>query len=231
MATVTRPAQYECLARDRTMTTTPICPAPAGAPEQRLAPEPLTPIILTAPEEFRDWLRTLAPTDVCGQPQWSNGCPLARYLRVRNGCPYEEASVECDRYTLGRARYPLPAWAQLFVARVDHVPAYLEAAGHAGHHRSRSAAAAGGPRRQRGRRGRPPGGAGRLRWACDEGRRRASPAHGRRPGRWRRDGPRPGRHAAVAVVAGAACPRLASSCRSPATARAAPAASASRCNG
>ena len=126
MATVTRPAQYECLARDRTMTTTPICPAPAGAPEQRLAPEPLTPIILTAPEEFRDWLRTLAPTDVCGQPQWSNGCPLARYLRVRNGCPYEEASVERDRYTLGRARYPLPRWARRFVMRVDHAPAYWQ---------------------------------------------------------------------------------------------------------
>jgi hypothetical protein len=105
------------------MTTTPICPAPAVAPEQRLAPEPLTPILLTAPEEFRDWLRTLAPTDVCGLPQWSDGCPLARYLRVRNGCPYEEASVARDRYTLGRARYPLPRWARRFVMRVDHAPA------------------------------------------------------------------------------------------------------------
>jgi hypothetical protein len=51
-----------------------------------------------------------------------------------------------------------------------------------------------------------------------------------RPGRWRGGGQRPGWRA-VAVVAGADSPRLASSCRSPATARAAPAASASRCNG
>jgi hypothetical protein len=31
--------------------------------------------------------------------------------------------VDSDSYTLAGARYPLPAWAQLFIARVDHSPA------------------------------------------------------------------------------------------------------------
>ena len=31
--------------------------------------------------------------------------------------------MDSDSYTLAGARYPLPAWAQLFIARVDHSPA------------------------------------------------------------------------------------------------------------
>jgi hypothetical protein len=103
--------------------TTPVRPAPAVAPEQCPAPEPSTPITLTTPEAVARWLRTVAPEDVCGRPHMPTDCPLANYLNVRNGHAGQGASVDCDSYSLAGARYPLPAWAQLFVARVDHAPA------------------------------------------------------------------------------------------------------------
>jgi hypothetical protein len=48
---------------------------------------------------------------------------LARYLNAQNGHPAWRASVDSDSYALADERYPLPAWAQLFIARVDHAPA------------------------------------------------------------------------------------------------------------
>jgi hypothetical protein len=47
----------------------------------------------------------------------------ARYLNAQNGHPARGASVASDSYALADARYPLPAWAQHFVVRVDYVPA------------------------------------------------------------------------------------------------------------
>jgi hypothetical protein len=67
-----------------------------------------------------EWLRSLAPEDVCGQPQWPDACPLACFLNDQNGHLARGASVESDSYSLADERYPLPPWAQLFVARVDH---------------------------------------------------------------------------------------------------------------
>jgi hypothetical protein len=40
--------------------TTPVCPAPAVAPEQHPALEPMAPITLTTPQDVARWLRTLA---------------------------------------------------------------------------------------------------------------------------------------------------------------------------
>src|SRR5947209_7553212 len=100
--------------------TTTVCPAPAVAPEQRPAPEPSPPIILTTPESVAQWLRSLAPEDVCGWPHIPNACPLARFLSAQNGHPARGASVDRDSYALLDERYPRPAWAQYFVARGPH---------------------------------------------------------------------------------------------------------------
>jgi hypothetical protein len=48
---------------------------------------------------------------------------LARYLNAQNGDRAWWASVDRDSYAVADTRYPLPAWAQYFVARVDHAPA------------------------------------------------------------------------------------------------------------
>ena len=103
--------------------TTPVRPAPTIAPAQRPAPETPTPITLTAAEEFRDWLCGLPPGDVCGWPHIPNACPLASFLNAQNAHAGPLASVGQEDYTLAQERYPLPAWARLFVARVDHAPA------------------------------------------------------------------------------------------------------------
>ena len=104
--------------------TTPVCPAPAVTPEPCSAPETPARITLMTPETVAHWLHSLAPEDVCGQPQWPNACPLACFLNAQNGHLAQGASVHSDSYTLAGTRYPLPAWAQLFVARVDHAPAH-----------------------------------------------------------------------------------------------------------
>jgi hypothetical protein len=83
----------------------------------------MAPITLTTPEDLARWLRALAPEDVCGWPHIPNACPLARYLNARNGGRAWGASVDRESYSLAGARYPLPAWAQYFVGRVDHAPA------------------------------------------------------------------------------------------------------------
>jgi hypothetical protein len=103
--------------------TTPVRPAPTVAPEQRPAPEPSTPITLTTPEDVACWLGTLAPEEICGRPHLPHECPLAGYLNAQNGHPALGASVDRDSYAVDDERYPLPAWAQYFVARVDHTPA------------------------------------------------------------------------------------------------------------
>jgi hypothetical protein len=103
--------------------TTPVRPAPAVALPQDTAPEDSHPVILTTPEEVERWLRRLAPEEICGRPHMPNECPLARYLNARNGEPARGTSVASDSYSLADARYPLPAWAQHFVVRVDHSPA------------------------------------------------------------------------------------------------------------
>jgi hypothetical protein len=103
--------------------TTPVRPAPTVAPEQCPAPEPSTTTTLTTPEAVAQWLRTLAPEDVCGRPHVPTDCPLARFLNARNGHAGQGASVARDSYAVVDARYPLPAWAQYFVARVDYAPA------------------------------------------------------------------------------------------------------------
>ena len=103
--------------------TTPVRPAPAVAPGQCPAPEPMAPITLTTPEDVARWLRTLAPEDVCGRPHMPTDCPLANYLNERNGHAGQGASVDRDSYAVADTRYPLPTWAQYFVARVDHAPA------------------------------------------------------------------------------------------------------------
>jgi Homeodomain-like domain len=77
----------------------------------------------TAPEEVVRWLHSLAPEEICGRPHMPNECPLARYLNARNGEPAPGASVGTDGYDVADERYPLPAWAQHFVVRVDHSPA------------------------------------------------------------------------------------------------------------
>jgi hypothetical protein len=104
--------------------TTPVYPAPTVAPGQCPAPQPSPPITLTTPEAVAQWLRSLAPEDVCGRPQWPTDCPLARYLNAQNGHAGQGASVDRDSYALAHERYPLPAWAQHFVARVDYAGAY-----------------------------------------------------------------------------------------------------------
>jgi hypothetical protein len=78
---------------------------------------------LTTPEAVAQWLRSLAPEDVCGWPHIPNACPLAHFLNAQNREPAHGASVGSDSYILAGARYPLAAWAQHFVARVDHAPA------------------------------------------------------------------------------------------------------------
>jgi hypothetical protein len=84
--------------------TTPVCPAPTVAPEQCPAPVPSTPISLTTPEAVAEWLRSLAPEEICGRPQWPNDCPLARYLNAQNGYAGPPASVDSDSYTLADGR-------------------------------------------------------------------------------------------------------------------------------
>ena len=103
--------------------TTPVYPAPTVAPGQCPAPEPSTPITLTTPEVVVQWLRTLAPEALCGHPHIPNDCPLARFLNAQNGHRAWGVSVDRDSYALADECYPLPAWAQYFVARVDHTPA------------------------------------------------------------------------------------------------------------
>jgi hypothetical protein len=103
--------------------TTTVCPTPAVALPQDPASEDTHPVILTTPEEVVRWLRSLAPEEICGRPHIPNECPLARYLNARNGEPARGTSVASDSYSLADARYPLPAWAQHFVVRVDHSPA------------------------------------------------------------------------------------------------------------
>ena len=100
--------------------STTVRPAPAVAPEQRPAPEPSTPITLTTPEDVARWLGTLAPEEICGRPHLPHECPLAGYLNAQNGDRAWGVSVDRDSYAVADARYPLPAWAQYFVARVDH---------------------------------------------------------------------------------------------------------------
>jgi hypothetical protein len=78
---------------------------------------------LTTPEDVAQWLRSLAPEDICGWPHIPNDCPLARYLNVQNGHPARGASVGREDYTLVHQRYVLPGWAARFVARVDRAPA------------------------------------------------------------------------------------------------------------
>jgi hypothetical protein len=48
---------------------------------------------------------------------------LARYLNAQNGDRAWWSSVDSDSYAVADVRYPLPTWAQYFVARVDHTPA------------------------------------------------------------------------------------------------------------
>ena len=99
--------------------TTPVCPAPAGPP-QSPTPEDTHPVTLTTPEAVAQWLRTLAPEEICGHPRLPHACPLAGFLNGRNGD--RGASVGSASYELAGERYPVPAWAQYFVARVDHAP-------------------------------------------------------------------------------------------------------------
>jgi hypothetical protein len=44
---------------------------------------------------------------------------MVRYLRAQRP-PWPGASAGSDSYDLADERYPLPAWAQHFVVRVDH---------------------------------------------------------------------------------------------------------------
>ena len=94
----------ECIGSQESTMTTPVRPVPTVAPPQSPAPETLTPITLTTPEDMAQWLRTLAPEDVCGRPQWPNACPLAHYLNARNGHAGPPASVDSDSYTLADGR-------------------------------------------------------------------------------------------------------------------------------
>jgi hypothetical protein len=49
---------------------------------------------------------------------------LASFLNAQNGDAGPLATVGSDSYDVAHQRYPLPAWAQRFVARVDHAPAH-----------------------------------------------------------------------------------------------------------
>ena len=102
--------------------TTTVRPVRTVALPQDPAPEDTHPIILTTPEEVVRWLSSLAPEEICGHPHSADDCPLARYLNTRNGHPAWGASVGTDGYDLADESYPLPAWAQHFVVRVDHSP-------------------------------------------------------------------------------------------------------------
>lgn len=74
-------------------------------------------------DEFRKWLERHAPHESVGQRRSTESCPIAQYLRRRDGdlwVAVGERTIEVK----DEREINAPAWAVAFIAQVDDIRGY-----------------------------------------------------------------------------------------------------------